>query len=131
MQRFGRRNGSKGVVLVEMAVILPFIVLLLVGMLEFGVLFHNYLKVQNATREGARYAALGVAEPAIEQRIHDFSTNLDPGKMTVNVSNAQGARGEPVVVQVRYDLTLITPLMEALAGQNPFPLNTRITMRLE
>ena len=126
-----RCNGKKGVVLVEIAIILPLIVILLVGMLEFGVLFHNYLKVQKATREGARYAALGISEVGIAQRIQDYSTNLDPGQMTINVTNAQGARGEPVVVQVRYDLQLITPLMEGLAGQNPCPLNSRITMRLE
>lgn len=56
--RRGRRE--RGQSLVEFAVLVPVFMLILVGMLEFGLLFNHDLTLQYASREGARVgAALG------------------------------------------------------------------------
>lgn len=60
-----RRNGpsgwpalsSLGQSLVEFALILPFLLLLILGIIEFGTLIASYTMVQSASREAARFAA--------------------------------------------------------------------------
>jgi Flp pilus assembly protein TadG len=50
-----RGERQKGAALVEFAVVLPILVLLLIGMMEFGLLLYNQHVLTNASREGARY----------------------------------------------------------------------------
>ena len=52
-----RRSGDRGAVAVEAALITPLIVLLLFGIIEFGLLFKNYLAVTSSTRAGVRIAS--------------------------------------------------------------------------
>ena len=56
--RYGhtRRRGST---LVEFALLLPVLLAILLGIVEFGWLISRTYMVGNATREGARYGALG------------------------------------------------------------------------
>ncbi len=53
-----RERGDAGASLVEFAVIAPFLLLLLMGIIEFGYLFGQSNEVRHAAREGARYAAV-------------------------------------------------------------------------
>lgn len=50
----GARSSQRGQALVEFTVIIPVFLLLLTGMLEFGLAFSDRLTLGNATREGAR-----------------------------------------------------------------------------
>ena len=50
----GAPSSHRGQALVEFAVIMPVFLLLLTGMLEFGLAFSDRLTMGNATREGAR-----------------------------------------------------------------------------
>lgn len=47
-------NNQKGVALVEFGLILPLLILLLFGIVEFGLLLFNKQVITNASREGAR-----------------------------------------------------------------------------
>lgn len=49
---------ERGASLVEFALIAPFLLLLLLGIVEFGYLFGQFNEVRHAAREGARYAAV-------------------------------------------------------------------------
>lgn len=53
-----RRKGEKGASLVEFAFVLPLLLLLILGMIEFGFLFAQYNEIRHGAREGARYAAV-------------------------------------------------------------------------
>ena len=56
----GRPDGERGQSLVELALMLPVILLILFGMMEFGFVFSHHITLEYATREGARLgAALG------------------------------------------------------------------------
>jgi hypothetical protein len=48
---------NRGQALVEMALLLPILLLLFAGLIELGFSFYDYLIVVNAAREGARFAA--------------------------------------------------------------------------
>ena len=53
-----RLRGQHGQAFVEFAIVLPVLVMLLVGIAQFGLAFHNYLSITDATRVGARAAAV-------------------------------------------------------------------------
>jgi Flp pilus assembly protein TadG len=130
MKLLRRLKEQKGATLIETALVLPLVVLVLVSTMEWGLLFHRYLNVQTACREGARVAALGVAEGEITQHVRDYATYLGD-EIAIQVTNAEGSRGQPVTVRVTYDFVPITPLMEGVLGQNPYPMIAEVTMRLE
>lgn len=52
-----RRADSRGQSLVEFAILLPFLMLLILGAIEFGFAFSHHLTLEYATREGARVGA--------------------------------------------------------------------------
>lgn len=58
-----KREHQRGAAAVEMAMIAPFLLLLLLGTVEFAYKFAQYNEVRHAAREGARYAA--VSNPAL------------------------------------------------------------------
>ena len=88
----------------------PIFMLLIFGIVDFGMGFHTWITVTNSAREGARLGAVRGTQAQIVQRVHDTSDTLDPANMTVTVTNAGGASGGSVVVDVDYQYTLITPL---------------------
>ena len=51
-----RLRSDRGQAIVELALILPFILLFILGIIEFGILFYDKAMVTNASREGARTA---------------------------------------------------------------------------
>jgi Flp pilus assembly protein TadG len=53
-----KARGEDGAALVEMALITPLLLILLLGIIEFGYVFAQYNEVRHAAREGARYAAV-------------------------------------------------------------------------
>jgi Flp pilus assembly protein TadG len=92
---------QRGVVAVELAIILPLFGILLLGIIEIGSLARDHQVLQNAAREGARFSSLpanrtiGVANgPAVEATIkstiiaylaHERIT-VTAGNITVNQS---------------------------------------------
>jgi len=53
-----RRGDSRGQSFVELALIIPLILIMLVGMIEVGFLIFNYLNALDLTREAARFASV-------------------------------------------------------------------------
>jgi Flp pilus assembly protein TadG len=53
-----RSSDERGQTLVEFAALLPVLCLLLFGIIQFGVVFHDYITVTDASRVGARKAAV-------------------------------------------------------------------------
>ncbi|MDX6489861.1 MAG: hypothetical protein QOD43_106 [Gaiellaceae bacterium] len=52
-------RSERGQSLVEFALALPILVLLLFAVIQFGIVFNNYVTLTDATRAGARKAAVG------------------------------------------------------------------------
>jgi Flp pilus assembly protein TadG len=53
-----RRSEQQGQTAVEFALVLPILAVLLIGIVEFGVAFHDYVTVTDASRVAARKAAV-------------------------------------------------------------------------
>jgi hypothetical protein len=66
-------SDRRGAVLVEFALALPLLMLIIVGILDFGLLFQRQQVVTNAAREGARMAVLhGYSVTDVKQRVLDY-----------------------------------------------------------
>jgi Flp pilus assembly protein TadG len=64
-----RRKGERGQSLVELALTMPVLFLLLLGLIEFGHAFNSYLTVLASARDAARMAAQGGTGPTTLQNL--------------------------------------------------------------
>src|SRR6476661_4790362 len=74
--RFGwmrLRRDQRGTALIEMAFTLPLLMLISVGIIEFGRAFQTWQIVTNAAREGARVAVLpGYSDSMVTSRVQQY-----------------------------------------------------------
>ena len=76
MNFYRRLACDKGAELIEFALVFPLLLLVLLGIMDFGLLFQRYETVTNAAREGARIAVLpGYAQADVQARVNqDLAT---------------------------------------------------------
>ena len=79
--RFRVRCG-RGVVSVEMALVAPVLIVLLFGILEFGVAIKDYLGINQAAREAARTAVVGGTMAAIDARLDGSAPTIDTSQLS-------------------------------------------------
>ena len=86
-----RQRGERGAALIEFAILTPLLVLLLLGIIEFGWLFGQFNDVRHATREGARFAAVnGGTENDIAARVCAAVDGFDAGLESLTVHLVDG-----------------------------------------
>jgi Flp pilus assembly protein TadG len=71
MRILGRLRREDGAAAVEFALIVGVLAMLLFGMLQFGLAFFQLQNLRAATREGARYTAVGATVTETKQRVED------------------------------------------------------------
>lgn len=59
----------RGAALVEFAIVVPLLMLLLMGIMEFGMILHDYLSISQGAREGVREAAVGSPQSKVRGRV--------------------------------------------------------------
>ena len=71
-----RMRSEKGVALIEAAITLPLILLICVGIFEFGRAYQTWQVLTNASREGARLAVIeGTTDAQIRDRVRAYLTS--------------------------------------------------------
>ena len=65
-----RRRDDRGAVMVEFAIILPILLMLLMGIIEFGRAYNIQVSIQAAAREGARELALAHNRADVDSAVH-------------------------------------------------------------
>ncbi len=121
-----------GQAMVELALILPVLLLIIMGIFEFGFMFNNYLTLNNVSREAARYASLGGTDAEAVIRATEIAPNLDSDQLTIVITptEANRGRGDSVEVVVTYQYSLLTPFLDGIIG-NGIPLEAKTVMRVE
>ena len=125
----GRTASERGVVAVELAIILPMFGILLLGVMELGGITRDYQILQNAAREGAQFAArstnrtegltpteIATIQTTVKQRIIAYLANekitVAQGDIALNQSSPITAGSLSMTgseVTITYDRPLIFP----------------------
>jgi hypothetical protein len=105
-KRISLRN-QQGQSMTEFALVLPILAFLLFGVIQFGIVFNNYLTLTDAVRAGARKAAVGRRLPdppgAAETAVRDASTDLKQSDLNVSIGiNPSWTAGAEVTVEADY-----------------------------
>ncbi len=134
----------RGQGLVEFALILPLLLMIIIGIFEFGRILLIYSNLFNAAREGARY---GITNPRDYSGIHHRSADQvilvaqdDPDfHLWVQYDNGPGGDphtnhqavtvGDRVLVRIQYPVRPMTPLFEPLIGE--IPLDTQAARTIQ
>ena len=73
LTRFRKLGDERGSQIIEAALVLPLLLLMVLGILDFGLLFWRFESVTNAAREGARVAILpGYSTTDVENRVEQY-----------------------------------------------------------
>jgi Flp pilus assembly protein TadG len=81
--RLRGRTSRRGLATVELAIVLPVLMLMLFGIMEMGLLFKDVLMLQQGVREGGRTGALGSVPTQVSSVVTSSAASLDSTKLTV------------------------------------------------
>jgi Flp pilus assembly protein TadG len=113
---------DRGAAAVEFALLLPMLLLLVFGIIDFGRALNAQITLTQAAREGARLASLGQSSANVSTATTNAATGLKP--VTVTVTTCQPSTGTPAdgTVKVSYKFTFVTPLaaISGLFGKSSF-----------
>ena len=117
-----RLKSDSGQTVVETTLLLPFILLLIMMLVEFGFAFYTHVTVNNAASEAARYAAVAnlpspTCDPdSIEERAVDFAggrllcSEVDVTYQYQAGGSGDFSRGDGVTVRITHMYDPITPM---------------------
>lgn len=106
--RLGRERGQA---VVELALTIPFVVLLLLAVVQLGLVVRDEILTVHASREAARVGAVD-PNPNAPRHAAVASTGLDARRMSVS-STARGGPGSTLTVTVHYSAPTEVPLVGA------------------
>jgi len=109
--------------------VFPLLMLLILGIIEFGIIIFSYSTISNAAREGARYGIVNPTDMAgVTARVRDRALGLDLAALQVTSTRTGGK----IRVEVIYDARLMTaPIVEAVGGDPTLQLRAVSTMQAE
>jgi Flp pilus assembly protein TadG len=109
------KHEQRGAVAVEMAILLPLLLLILIGIIEFGRVFNVQISLNQAAREGARHAAIHYDDPSLDVTTAALGAAPSLDDLTVLVTDDASAcaDGANVEVIVRTTLTSASGLFDA------------------
>jgi len=140
------RRDDRGTALIEMAFTLPLLLLISIGIIEFGRAFQTWQILTNAAREGARVAVLpGMSDSMVTARVQEYiqAGVLDAGvtptitiQRNASISYGSGtATGSKVTVSYPYHFIALNSIARLIVSGttvgSDFTMATSATMRNE
>lgn len=131
-RRSERRRDERGAVAVEMALLLPILVMIIMGTVEFGLAYNAQLTLTSAARESVRSLAITKNQDTARTAAKSAAIGLNPALTDTNIAFSYDPVVSPVptdcpagyraTVTITYDLATLT----GIAG--PFTLKGRGVM---
>ena len=117
--------------MVEFALVIPILCVVLFGVIQFGILYKDYVTLTDATRVGARKAATSrhEADPVgvTVAKVESSASGLDQAKLDVVVTAPPWEHGEDVTVTAKYPYSVNLLGFVVAAGD----LESKTTERVE
>jgi Flp pilus assembly protein TadG len=118
------QNNERGAAAVEFAILLPLLLLLVLGTIEFGRAYNAQITLTNAARDGVRVMAIANdpagAKTAAKNAAASVSTAIPTSAVTLSTTTC--STGAQVTLTINYSLSTIT----GIAG--PFPMTGKGVM---
>jgi Flp pilus assembly protein TadG len=128
-----RWKEERGAAAVEFAIISVLLVILVFGMIEFGIAYSKVNVYTGAAREGARYAAVrcspdsstGCTNALIAARVNSAAVGypIGPGAVAADTVCSDSTIGQPVTVSWNQDIEVNIPFVP---GLNPATLTRHV-----
>jgi hypothetical protein len=129
-----RTGGEGGAAAVEMALVMPLLLLLVFGIIEFGFIFNRYITLTHAAREGVRQLALGTdSGAAVAGAEGAAGPNADGrfGSDAIRCTASSSGRLGDETVAMRCNSTYRLRLLSLLPLPSSVPLSSEARMRKE
>lgn len=108
-----RWNAERGSQIIEFALVLPLLMVLVFGIVDFSLALYDKAVITNASREGARAGIVAVTPRLSEDQIKDIVWNYCGGRLItfgnvafgrddITVTGEQGASGADLTVAIQY-----------------------------
>jgi len=107
------RSDQRGAAAVELALVLPVLLLILAGIIEFGRGYHEKISMTHAAREGARALAVGKTASVAEATAVGAATGVGLTTAEVSTVPASGTctPGSTVTVEINHRLDFFIQLI--------------------
>lgn len=140
------RRSERGAALLETAIVLPLLLFVAVGIIEFGRAYQTWQVLTNAAREGARVAVLpGTTDGAVTTRVQDYleagqlpawadaDVDIDrDDEISIGTGTASASR---IVVSYPFEFMVLQPVaalvVEGTTYGEPLVMTASATMRNE
>jgi len=132
-------QSKNGNVLVEFALIMPILILILAGIVQFGFLLNGKIAVNSASYEAARAATLSDnPEADAINAVASYASASLPGwdlqeQLSIEINTTGNSPGDSVQIKVFYDVPLffskILPILEN--GSSSFKVSGSSVMQIE
>lgn len=126
------KKDESGQSMVEMAMVLPVLLLLLIGIIDLGRLLYSYSHIHQAAQETVRLGGLGRSDAEITAFARDYISFEDPQLLEISINPGDSARepGEYITVVLSYPFEPVTPLIENFFTES-LSIKTDSTIRIE
>jgi Flp pilus assembly protein TadG len=137
-------SNEAGAALTEFALVLPLLLTLVLGMLDFGKAFNYWIDETHLANEAARWAAVnqnpgaGTLQEYIQQQVNTqelrdggTASIVDPATVCIGFPGGTSRVGDPVNVTVSATYNWLPFLSDRLGGVTSTTITGSATMRME
>jgi Flp pilus assembly protein TadG len=130
MKKRAAFRSERGQSMTEFALVLPLMVVLLFGIIQFGITFNNYISLTDAVRAGARKGAVArhLSNPnqATVDQVRKAATDLKAADLAITVTSSWNP-GDEVKVSASYPYAIKVLGVTIKSGR----MNSTTTERVE
>lgn len=126
-------KGEDGQAMVEFALVLPILLLILCGIVDFGWIFGHQLLANNACREAARYTAVHYYDSSTDDDqavAKGIITSRAPSLNNPTVTLTKVENKDTITISLTSKVKVLTPFLSTILGSE-YNVRAQTSMRLE
>lgn len=126
-------KSEKGQAAVELALVIPLLLFLICGIVDFGRILYTANTLNMVSQESVRLAGLGESDSVVKQYAIDnalVNPKLTTSDIIINPIDSTRKSGDYVSVTINYSVNYITPLLDKILP-SPYTLINNSTIRVE